>query len=121
MKLNSRSALMLLLGLFGLLACKGKEQAPMPSASGAALAAGSALPTANAGAALNVLDGFEGEIALTAKGKLTGKEGSVAPANFTLLVKDGKFRFDVPEGLRARKRWAKRMCWSSRPTKSCTR
>ena len=62
--------------------------------------AGSAAPGAGASASLAVLDGFEGEIDLTAKGKLAGKEGAAnAPMNLVLLVKDGKFRFDLPEGL----------------------
>jgi hypothetical protein len=87
----------LVLTLLSLGACKGKDQSAAPIASGATAA--SAGVAASAGAGLNVLDGFEGEIGLSAKGKLAGKEGSTTPANFQLLVKDGKFRFDVPEGI----------------------
>jgi hypothetical protein len=96
MKLNSRAALPLV--LFALVACKGKEPAPAAAVSGTALGSPSSSPAA-ASSGLAVLDGFEGEISLTAKGKLANKAESAAPASFTLLVKDGKFRFDVPQGL----------------------
>jgi hypothetical protein len=97
MKNNLRSALAL--SLFALVGCKAKDQSAAASAS--ALASGAVLPAgaASASAGLGVLDGFEGEIGVSAKGKLAGKEGNAVPANFTLLVKDGKFRFDVPEGI----------------------
>lgn len=97
MKLNLRAALSLV--LFALVACKGKEQAPAAVASATALGSAGSLPPAAASSGLAVLDGFEGEIAVTTQGKLASKAGSAAPASFTLLVKDGKFRFDVPEGL----------------------
>ncbi len=97
MKFKARSCALLLLAA---VSCKGKDQAAAPAASGAALASAAAAPVAAASASLSVLDGFEGEIDLTAKGKLTGKEGAAnTPLNLTLLVKDGKFRFDLPEGL----------------------
>ncbi|MEP7051562.1 MAG: DUF4412 domain-containing protein [Pseudomonadota bacterium] len=93
MKTNARSAFALL--LLTVLGCKSKAQPPnaaLPGADGA--------PAAVASSSLALLDGFEGEIALTAKGKLAAKEGSAnAPLTITLLVKDGKFRFDLPEGL----------------------
>ena len=96
MKFNARSAFALM--MLAAVGCKGKGQAPAPAASGAAaLASGAAAPGA---ASLSILDGFEGEIDLTAKGKLAGKEGAAnTPLNLALLVKDGKFRFDLPEGL----------------------
>jgi hypothetical protein len=97
MKNNLRSALVL--SLFALVGCKAKDQAAAAAASGAALASGAVLPAAAANPGLGVLDGFEGEIGVSAKGKLAGKDGSATPGNFTLLVKDGKFRFDVPEGI----------------------
>ena len=94
----SRSALVVT--LFALVACKNEDQSAA-TASGAALGSVSALPagSASAGAGLAVLDGFEGEIGVSAKGKLAGKAVSDTPANLTLLVKDGKFRFELPEGL----------------------
>ncbi|HEY1534160.1 MAG TPA: DUF4412 domain-containing protein [Polyangiaceae bacterium] len=98
MKHTLRSALALT--LFTLVACKSKDQAAA-AASGAALASGAVVSAgaASAGAGLAVLDGFEGEIGVSAKGKLAGKDSSGTPANLTLLVKDGKFRFELPEGL----------------------
>jgi hypothetical protein len=92
MKLNARHALWLV--AFAVVGCH-KNTAPAPSGSAAALSSGAVLATdAPAGS----LDGFEGEIALTAKGKLAGKQGAEA-ANFVLQVKDGKFRVDLPEAL----------------------
>ena len=93
MKHPMRSALVLT--LFALAACKSKDQSAAALASAAAPPASS--PAASVG--LNVLDGFEGEIGMSAKGKFSGQEGAGAPASFSLLVKDGKFRFDVPEGI----------------------
>jgi Domain of unknown function (DUF4412) len=91
MKLNARHAICL--AVFAVAGCH-KNPAPAPSGSAAALSSGAALPAGS----LAVLDGFEGEIAVTAKGKLAGKPGAEA-ANFVLQVKDGKFRVDLPEGL----------------------
>jgi Domain of unknown function (DUF4412) len=91
MTLNARSALCFV--LFAVVGCRAKE-APIPGASASALASASA----PAGANLSVLDNFEGQIDLSAKGKYAGKD-TTAPTSLTLLVKDGKFRFDLPEGL----------------------
>ena len=75
-----------------------KNEAPAPAGSAAALA-GSAAPGAAAGASLAMLDGFEGNVTLAAKGKLGAKGAAGAPVDFTLQVKDGKIRVDVPEGV----------------------
>jgi hypothetical protein len=91
MKLNARQAVCL--AVFAVAGCH-KNTAPAPSGSAAALSSGAVLPTGS----LAVLDGFEGEIGVTAKGKLGSKPGSEA-TNFVLQVKDGKFRVDLPEGL----------------------
>lgn len=98
MKLSPIPAFALL--LLSVLGCKGKDQGAAPSASAAGPAAAPGVPGAAASANLSVLDGFEGEVNLTAKGKLGGKQSTVsAPTELALLVKDGKFRFDLPEGL----------------------
>ena len=47
---------------------------------------------------LAMLDGFEGEIGISAKGKSMSHGG--APVAVTLLVKNGKIRVDVPPGLK---------------------
>jgi len=75
-----------------------KNEAPAPSASAAELASGAPAAKAAAGSSLAVLDGFEGEIGFTAKGKF-GKADAPEAANFALQVKDGKFRVDLPESL----------------------
>lgn len=95
MKLNAA----LLFALFLPIGCH-KGDAPTPAGSGASLAGG-AVPGAAAPAAgsLSILDGFEGEVDLTAKGKFGAKAGAAAPVNLALLVRDGKFRVDLPEGL----------------------
>jgi hypothetical protein len=94
MKPNTRSALVL--ALFAFVGCKAKET-PVPAASSASLSGGAPAASA-AGTSLAVLDNFEGQIDLSAKGKFAGKDAAT-PTNVTLLVKDGKFRFDLPEGL----------------------
>jgi hypothetical protein len=98
MKFSPRRALLVV--LLVPLACN-KSQAPAPAGSAAALSSNAVLPGQAPGAAssLAILDGFEGEIALTAKGKLGGKEATALPTNVSLQVKDGKFRVDLPEGL----------------------
>jgi Domain of unknown function (DUF4412) len=47
------------------------------------------------GEALALLDGFEGEIDVTGK----GDKPTDAPVSVALLIKDGKLRVDIPEGL----------------------
>jgi hypothetical protein len=98
MKFNRLSALGLL--AFASVACH-KNSAPSPSGSAAALGSAGALPPTSAasGASLAVLDNFEGEISVAAKGKLGGKQALASPISFRLQVKDGKFRVDLPEGL----------------------
>jgi hypothetical protein len=94
MKLIARHALFLL--SFAPAACH-KNDAPTPPASAAAGLA-SAVP-ADAAGSLAILDGFEGEIAMSAKGKFGAKESAAAPVSFTLQVKDGKFRADLPDSV----------------------
>ena len=95
MTLNARFAfLVALFAVNSATGCKAK-QAPAGSV-GAVASETSATPAASVG--LSVLDNFEGQIDVTAKGKFAGK-ATTAPTNLTLLVKDGKFRFDVPEGV----------------------
>jgi len=98
MKLNRLGALGLL--AFTFVACH-KNSGPSPSGSAIAPGSAGALPPTSAasGASLAVLDNFEGEIAVAAKGKLAGKQALAAPISFRLQVKDGKFRVDLPEGL----------------------
>jgi hypothetical protein len=95
MKLTARHALFLL--SFAPVACH-KNDAPSPSASAAAGLASGAAP-ADAAGSLAILDGFEGEIAMSAKGKFGAKESAAAPVSFTLQVKDGKFRVDLPDSV----------------------
>ncbi|HEY4102997.1 MAG TPA: DUF4412 domain-containing protein [Polyangiaceae bacterium] len=90
MKFRSRHALFCLV----LAACH-KNPAPAP---GSSAAAGNGTPGA-AGNSLAILDGFEGEIGMSAKGKMSGKQAAAAPTNFTLQVKGGKFRVDLPDSL----------------------
>ena len=47
---------------------------------------------------LAMLDGFEGEIGISAKGKSMSHDG--APVLVTLLIKKGKIRVDMPPGLK---------------------
>ncbi len=93
MKLNARRALCVV--AFTLVGCH-KNSAPTPVGSAAALSSGAVLPTDTPGNSLAILDGFEGEISMTAKGKLGGKQVATGPTSFTLHVKDGKFRVDLP-------------------------
>ena len=83
-------------------ACKGKDKAPELAASTALASAAppSAAPGVSAGPA--ALEGFEGEIALTAQGKFE-RAGVTGPTNLTLLVKDGKFRVAIPDSVTAGK------------------
>ena len=97
MKFNARSALVLM--LLVPVACKGKDAAPQAAPSASPGSAALATSAAGAGS-LALLDGFEGEIALSAKGKLASS-AATGPTNFTMLVKDGKFRVAVPESLTA--------------------
>jgi len=85
-------------------ACKKKEQpAPPSSAAGAAAAsAPGAAPVATAkGEGLAILKDFEGQVSWVAKGKLAGpsKGGGQQTLPLALLVKDGKFRLDLPAAL----------------------
>jgi len=97
MKLNRLPALGLL--AFAFVACH-KNSAPSPSSSAATGGGGAPAATSDtSGASLAVLDNFEGEIAVAAKGKLGGKQALANPVSFRLQVKDGKFRVDLPEGL----------------------
>lgn len=68
---------------------------------GASASAGtSTLPGATGGGGpLAFLNGFEGEIDVTAKGKLAENGKSQAPIAVPLLLKDGKIRADVPANL----------------------
>ena len=93
MKLTARHALFLF--SFAPAACH-KNDAPSPAGSAAAGLASGAVPP-DAVRSLAILDGFEGEIALSAKGKFGAKESAAAPVSFTLQVKDGKFRVDLPD------------------------
>ena len=54
-------------------------------------------PESRASAAWPGVGDFEGEIALLAKGKFSGKEGT--PINLSLLIKDNRVRVDLPESL----------------------
>jgi len=96
MTINTRAVFACL--LLAVVSCKSKGQT---TAGAPVLASASAAPgvAAAAGANLSLLDGFEGEIDLSATGKLGTKDGAHAPLSIALLVKDGKFRFDLPEGL----------------------
>ncbi len=90
MKLKVRHALICL----AFSAACHKNEAPAPAGSGGS-GSGVAAP---AGSSLAVLDGFEGEIGLAAKGKF-GKQETADSTSFTLQVKDGKFRVDLPDSL----------------------
>ena len=94
MKLELRSALFCLV----LVSACHKHEAPAPGGSAALAGSGAAVPTAAAGSSLALLDGFEGEIDLSAKGKFARQEAA-QPASFALQVKDGKFRVDLPDSL----------------------
>jgi hypothetical protein len=93
MKLNARYALFLCLLLP--VACHKKDA---PAAAGSAAASG-AISTDSAPGSLAVLDGCEGEIGVSAKGKFNARDGAVTPVSFTLAVKDGKFRVDLPDSV----------------------
>ena len=89
------------LALLATSACK--KEAPPPAG---AAALGSAVPAASgaatapaAGNSLAILEGFEGEVTLHAKGKASAKDATAKDVNLALRVKDGKFRVDLPEEL----------------------
>ena len=87
--------LVLLLTAWG---CKHKEEAPAPAASVSTTPALSGLKVAPPiTSEVPSVGDFEGEIALLAKGKFSGKEGT--PLNLSLLIKDRRVRVDVPESL----------------------
>jgi hypothetical protein len=52
-------------------------------------------PGASGGGGLALFDGFEGEIDVTGK----GDKPAEAPVSFAVLIKEGKVRIDIPEGL----------------------
>jgi hypothetical protein len=86
-----------------LVACKKQEPAPAAGGSAAAASgagAAAAAPVAPKGEALGILKDFEGKIAWVVKGKLAGPAKDDQKAlNLALLVKEGKFRLDLPAGL----------------------
>jgi hypothetical protein len=96
MKFHARRALCLV--AFAFIGCH-KSAAPTPAGSAGALSSSAVLPADAPGNSLAILDGLEGEISMAAKGKLAGKQAATGPTNFTLQVKDGKFRVDLPESL----------------------
>jgi Domain of unknown function (DUF4412) len=83
---------------FALVGCH-KNTEPAPLGAGGALASGAVLPSDAPGNSLAILDGFEGEISMSARGKFGGKQAATVPTSFTLHVKDGKFRVDLPASL----------------------
>lgn len=95
MKLNVRHSLFLLLLLP--VACHKKDA---PAAAGSASSSPASAADSPAGS-LAVLDGFEGEITVNAKGKFNAKDGAAAPVSVTLAVKGGKFRVDLPDSVAA--------------------
>ena len=86
---------LLALALVAVPACK-KASPPSAAAASASAAAAAAAP---AGSSLAILEGFEGEVTLHAKGTANAKDVTAKDVNVALLVKDGKFRVDLPEDL----------------------
>ncbi len=97
--MNVHCRTVVMLGVLAAVGCKK----PAP-ASDSAASSGAAAPAASAAApslsgSLAMLEGFEGEVALHAKGKASSKDPAAKDVSFALQVKDGKFRVDVPQGL----------------------
>jgi len=86
----------LVLALLAAPACK--KNVP-PLAGAAASASAAAAGAAPAGSSLAILQGFEGEVTLHAQGKTSAKDATAKDVTVALLVKDGKFRVDLPEEL----------------------
>jgi hypothetical protein len=97
MRSSIRSAL--LVALFSSVIAAGSlgcdKLKSMASGGSGASASASAAPDTPAGQALALLDGFEGEIDVSAKGDKPGE----APMPLAVLVKSGKIRMDIPEQL----------------------
>jgi hypothetical protein len=93
MKLD-RSCLVVV-ALLGTVACK--KETP-PTAAAAASGSAGALAAAPAASSLAILEGFEGEVTLHVKAPPSARDAA-KDLNVALLVKDGKFRVDLPEGL----------------------
>jgi hypothetical protein len=83
-----------------LVACK--KETPAPGAAASASAAASVAPAAPAekkGESLAILKDFEGQISWVTKGKLAGPpKGGAAELKLALLVKDNRFRLELPAG-----------------------
>jgi hypothetical protein len=94
MALNSRH--FAVLALLAVPACKKDVPPPSAAAPSASAAAAGAAPAAGS---LAILEGFEGEVRLHAKGRASAKDATAKDVNVSLLVKDGKFRVDLPEEL----------------------
>lgn len=91
---------LVVLALCALPACKKATPPPAAAAASASAAAAAGVaPSAPGGNSLAILEGFEGEVALHAKGKASTKDAVAKDLNVSLLVKDGKFRVDLPEEL----------------------
>src|SRR5262249_41133630 len=59
-----------------------------------------ALPAGKGGVGpLGFLNGFEGQVDVLARGKLSSSSKANAPVTVSLLLKEGKIRADVPPGL----------------------
>jgi hypothetical protein len=96
MSFNRRN--FVVLALLSVPACK-KDVPPTPASAASASAATAGAAPAPAASSLAILDGFEGAVTLHAKGSASAKDTTTKDVTLALLVKDGKFRVDLPEEL----------------------